>query len=257
MLGVSACSGSPGPTDTVGSAQANLSPTLPGGERLALVRRALESVPLRPDQKIETDRLIVDATARHEELMAARLALGRTIAGQLRAGGIDRSVVERELGAFKIAASTVRTADIAALGRLHDVLDAQQRNKVADALEDGLSAGHGHHGKLHSMRQWATELGLTDTQITRIMASMPGEVSRGDEAGRANRRWGRGALRATLEAFRGDRFAVDDNVTEALTHAGERRAGKVLDALVAATPVLTPDQRELAAQRILAQGAAL
>jgi Spy/CpxP family protein refolding chaperone len=256
-LAISACSGSPGPTDTVGSAQAKLSPALPGGERLGLVRRALESVPLRPDQKTETDRLILDATTRHERLMTARLALGRTIAGQVRAGVIDRSVMEHELDAFKVAAREVRIADIAALGRLHDVLDAPERSKLVDALEDGLSAEHGRHGKLRSMRQWATELGLTDTQIARIMASMPAEVGRGEEPGRANRRWGREALHATLEAFRGDRFTVDENVTGALTHSSERRAGKVLDALLAATPVLTPAQRELAAQRILAQGTLL
>jgi Spy/CpxP family protein refolding chaperone len=254
-LAICACSGSPGPTDTVGSAQASLSPNVPGGARLALVRQAVESLPLRPDQKIEADRLVSEATARHEGLIAARLALGGTIAAQVRAGVVDRPLVEHELDAFKAAMMEVRAADIAAFGRLHDVLDAGERSKLVDALEDGLGAAHGPRGKLHSMQKWVKDLGLTDTQIARIMAAMPGEMSRRGDLSHANGRGGRGALRATLEAFRGDRFAIDESVTGALTHASERRSGKVLDALLAATPVLTPDQRELLAQRILAHEA--
>ena len=65
-----------------------------------------------------------------------------------------------------------RAADRVALGRLHDILDKDQRNQFVDAVEDQFKHRmHGRPGMQHA-KQWAADLNLSDQQRDQIRSSL-------------------------------------------------------------------------------------
>src|SRR5262245_41293683 len=103
--------------------------------RLRRLGEALGEVPLAPAQRAEIEKLAAAADARHQTVATARQALATAVAAQVEAGKIDRAALEPHVAAWADAWSKARTADAAAVERLHAVLNPSQRDDLVDALK--------------------------------------------------------------------------------------------------------------------------
>ena len=156
------------------------------------------------------------------------------------------------------AANAVRPADRQAFETLHGLLDANQRAAFADAMESKAQPSAGKSG--HSMmKEWARDLNLTDDQRSQIKDAM-----RASSASHAGQRHHDESAephahgKALLEAFRGDRFVMDEVApTRDAAHMVTRMSGHMIGMLETALPILTAEQRTLAAQKIRAHVEAL
>ena len=109
---------------------------------LQFIRNALSKVTLRADQQPVVNALTQEAEARHANVNQARLAFRGALADQVQAGRIDRAALKPSTDALLSAIDQTRSLDRAALVRLHDTLDKNQRNQFVDALEAEFR-GHG------------------------------------------------------------------------------------------------------------------
>jgi hypothetical protein len=221
------------------------------------VAEALSEVPLRPDQRSQIEQLAADADARHASVEAAHKDLMLAVAAQVEAGQIDKTALQPKIDAAVAAFEGVRPADRAALEKLHAILDAQQRTEFVEALQAKMADAHEHHEGRQKMQEWATYLQLTDDQKSQIhdmmrqrfaaMRAEHGEHAHGDpmEHGEHGR---------MLEAFKGDQFDMDQVAPPVDAHlAATKMSDHMIGFLQSVLPVLTPQQRSLAAQKIRAQ----
>jgi Spy/CpxP family protein refolding chaperone len=230
-----------------------------------LIGDALGDVPLTTPQRAELEQLATDAEARHASARAAGKDMMIALAGQVEAGAIDRGAIKAKVDAIAAALSAAQPADRAGFQKLHDILQPDQRVAFVDAFEARAKerfAGGGEAGPAAKggsgkgmMRQWALDLALTDAQKEQIKAALE---QRRPEAGAEG---GHGPAhpmmeaakraRNLLEAFKQDRFVLDEvapprDVGRMAARASERFVGLA----EAALPILTPQQRTIAAQKI-------
>jgi len=263
-VGSVACSGQVENTNPQTSASA-LSKAPIGANTHGLVKmvgEALGEVALRPDQRTELEKLATTADARHVALTGNRKELMLAVADQIEKGSIDRAALQPKIDLVVGDMEKARPDDRADLARVHAILDPDQRNAFVDALEAKFKAKKdefkGHHG-MAGMKQLGEELKLTDDQRSQIKDVMKAGMKEHAEGGPSWRDKSGSPLPApligggkkTLEAFRTDKF--DANVdapnvdTKAMAEKGTTRmigfAEKVL-------PILTPEQRKLAADKI-------
>ena len=141
-------------------------------------------------------------------------------------------------------------ADRAAFEQLHAILGPDQRVAFVDAVQAHMGQHRGEmHGK-HPLHELAAQLGLSDDQKAQIMAAMPQHHGEGrppmrDMAGAKHHG------EQVMQAFKQDRFVFDE-VAPAQDVSGHvaRMSDHVLSLAEVALPVLTPDQRKLAAQKL-------
>lgn len=238
-----------------------------------LIGDALGDVPLTASQRTELEQLAVDAEARHTGARAAGRDMMLALAAQIEAGSIDRGALQPKLDALVAALSAAQPADRAAFERLHQILTPDQRTAFADALEvrvhdrmrghdgphdggQGMAGGHGRH----PWKQWADDLGLSDGQRAQIRAALEqqaGGADRGSGDHRGPPPWMDGGMDGArrgaklLEAFKQDRFVLNEvapprDIAKQTAGASEH----FLKVAQAALPVLTPQQRTLAAQKL-------
>jgi Spy/CpxP family protein refolding chaperone len=216
---------------------------------------ALGEVPLRVDQRAQIEKLAADADGRQVAIRTARHALIGALADQVAAGQIDRAALQPRIDAIGAAALGAQTADRAALTQLHTILDASQRSLFVDALENrvhGHFHGHGHMGKMDWKDRWA-ELNLTDAQVSQIQEILHDSFS----AHHGEWKGGLDRGKNMLEAFRADAFAIDQ-VAPAMDVQAKtaEMTGRFIDIAQRVLPILTPEQRTLAAQKLHARAAA-
>jgi Spy/CpxP family protein refolding chaperone len=235
---------------------------------LHAIAQAFDKVAITPAQRTEIEKLFKDAEARHAQAKtgseAARKELLLALAAQVEQGKIDRAALAPKIEAASGPWLATRTADFAALDRLHAILTPLQRGALVDALEDehpgrGEHRGRGH-GKARGKAQhhahdraarWADELALTDAQKDQIKDALRAERGKGKQ-GEHGAREPRQHLGRTLQAFREDRFVAAE---AAGTGAGQAKAAhepseRTIRFMEIAVPVLTPAQRTLAAQKL-------
>src|SRR5688572_12772534 len=174
LLSLAACSGSGATTTSNPPEPAKPAATAATAAAatgwVGMLERALGEVNLRPEQKTEIDQMIRAAEARHAGVKEAGQGLKTAIADQLDSGSYDRAKLDREVGALEAALQKTSSADVAALARLHAVLDANQRNLLVDALEGELTdhkrdgKGRGRRGGMFKAKKWAVDLALSDDQ---------------------------------------------------------------------------------------------
>lgn len=231
------------------------------GMHFHLIKQALDKVALRPDQKAIVESLASEAKTRREPVKAARVALMNALADQVAAGKIDRAALKPAMDQVSAAIEQTRPQDRTAFVRLHDLLTPTQRNQFVDALEAQFQGGHQHHGDgggggggFGRLRAWAEDLKLTSDQRDQIRSAMKAQFQGQHQAHREE--WGkaREAGRALIESFRQEQFAIPDNAPGAAdpAHAAERME-RLLSIATIAVPVLTPEQRNVAAQKLRAQ----
>jgi Spy/CpxP family protein refolding chaperone len=249
-----------------------------------VVGDALGEVPLRPEQRTEIEKLAQDAEARHVPIAEKRKTVALAFADQVEKGAIDRTALQPSIDAMTADMEKAQAGDRAAIGRLHAILDPEQRGAFVDALERAFKAKHGEHGAhggkhggFAKMKALADDLKLTDAQKTQIHDIMrdsfkegmkahrhPSGATGGDEGGPSwhVRRGGEhGEAREHhgkhgLEAFREDKLDLDKTVptrdTKAMTAFGANHATSVAEKVL---PILTPEQRKIAAEKLRAAAA--
>jgi Spy/CpxP family protein refolding chaperone len=225
----------------------------PEVSHVTFIREALSKVSLRPDQRTIVDQLGREAEARHEPIRAARAALQAALADQVAAGKIDRAALKPQIDALTQAIEQSRAVDRVAIGRLHDILDKDQRNQFVDAVEDQFkNRMHGRPG-MHHAKQWAADLNLSDQQRDQIRASLQARFQGQRDSMKEQMHSMRERGKQMLDSFRQDQFTPDPNLLS--RDRIEHGVARMIDFAETALPVLTPEQRQIAAQKIRTRGA--
>ncbi|MGD0053709.1 MAG: Spy/CpxP family protein refolding chaperone, partial [Vulcanimicrobiaceae bacterium] len=240
-----------------GGAQANVSQ--PGATRapvapstssdIKVFTEALSDVPLTGAQRGEIDHLAADADGRHASIAEARKALELALADQVDAGHVDRGALQPKIDAIVAAVQATQAPDRAAFERLHAILDPDQRVAFVNALEAHIHdrVGEVRHGG--PMREWADALKLTDDQQSRIRVMMKDEMEKSHPMKEAMHHAERGAK--ILGAFKADRFVFDEVAPQQDLHERVTTGvDRFLDLANQVLPLLTPEQRTAASQRL-------
>jgi len=237
---VTACSGATEPPAQTSASAMSKAPVAAGAHGpVKRIGEALGEVSLRPDQRAAIEKLAEDAEARHAPLAEDRRALMLALADQIENGTLDDAAIAPKLAKAKADFERVRVADREAIGKLHDLLDAEQRGAFVDALEAKLRASHGGYEGMSKLKGLADEMKLTDAQKAALRSSIR-------EGMREHFKAKHGGGKRALEAFREDKLDLDrvaPPVDLADTDHMRALAAKVL-------PVLTPEQRKIAADKL-------
>lgn len=268
---VVACGGSVEAPQTAGTTKAPVGSNTHGFVKVA--GEALGEVPLKNEQRTELEKIAADADQRHASMADGRKELANAIADQIEKGTIDRAALQPKIDRVVADFEKVRPADHAAIARVHAILDAEQRNAFVDALEKKLHEarehheGKGPHGGFGHMMKMADELKLTEAQRDQIKTVLmearkehkaDGEHAEHGERGRhhrdgakAHRGGPHGKGPHGLEAFRSDTF--DANAAGPQGDMKERAAQgttRVVGIAEKILPILTPEQRKIAADKL-------
>ena len=241
--------------------------------RLQLVADAFADVPLRPAQRSEIESLMSAASARQAKMAPIHKDFMGTLAEQIEKGAIDEAVLQAKVDAGIAAHRPLAAEDRKAAERAHAILDADQRTALVDALEAkrherfgkfvAAAAGaggppdqakapdHGPPGPFAMMK----ELNLTPEQKAKIFealkAEMPIGAAFGGHDGPPNAEHARHHGGKILEAFKSDRFVLDELAPQAdMEKHLKMGAEHAVRFAKAALPVLTPEQRTTAAKMI-------
>ncbi len=271
IVPLAACSGATGTADPpVTASSTTTAPlTVSVHGQAKRVADALATVPLRADQRVTIEQMAKDSETRMEPARKARGDLMTAIADQVQAGTIDRTALQPKIDAVAAAHQAAQPGNRAAFEKLHDLLTADQRLAFVNAME-AEHGGQQHQGQREGMRgrmnQWATDLGLSQDQQDQIKTKMQarwqahfaGTVTGADPTNAvqdghmmAEGHKMHAQYKAMLEAFKGDTFKMDQ-VAPAQDHheMANGMAGHMLGMLETALPVLTADQRNIAANKV-------
>jgi len=266
------CGGSVEQPQTQASA-ASKAPVAPQTHGMVkLIGDALGEVALRPDQRTELEKLAVAADQRHAAMAGGRKELMLAVADQVEKGAIDRSALQPKIDRIIADLEKGRPDDSAALARVHAILDPEQRNAFADALESKFKGGHrggkhhggekgekGEHGGpmrgMHAMKQLAEDLKLTDDQKSQIKDALK-SAHEGHSFREMRENMGQG--KRALDSFRSDKFDATAAAppAEKLRERAATGTGRMLGVVEKVLPILTPEQRKLAADKLRTMAAA-
>ena len=248
-LSLSACSSGAEAGPAVAAAQ-GVSEDPTEVAHFGLLREALDKVSLRADQKAQIDQLAAAAKARHEGVRAAHAALRGAIADQILAGKIDRAALKPQIDALLASVDQTRPDDRQALVQLHDLLDAKQRGELVDAVESSFkSRMQEHHGR-GGPQKWAADLNLTGAQREQIKAAVHDQFQQNGGAMREQWRGAHEQGRRLLQSFREEKFTLDGAAPLFGRDKIEHGVDRMLDLATVALPILTPEQRAIAAQKV-------
>jgi Spy/CpxP family protein refolding chaperone len=255
-LALTGCGAAVDAPETAGATRAPVAQNAKG--RVRLVGDALGEVALRPEQRAEIEKLAADADARHATVDAAKQSAADALAAQVELGAIDRAALQPKVDALVAATAGARAADQAAIQRLHDLLDADQRGELVDAVRDRLDEKKAEHkgGKFARMHAMAEEIGLTDDQKARIYevvsAKRSADKARGDKS-RGDKSWrgGKGKIDGMLDSFESEEFTTSGQRTpDEIRAKVQKRSERILGTVEAVLPILTAEQRKLAAAKL-------
>ena len=277
---VVACGGSVEAPQTAGLTKAPVGQSTHGFVKVA--GEALGEVPLKSEQRTELEKIATDADQRHASMADGRKELTNAIADQIEKGTIDRAALQPKIDRVVADFEKVRPADQAAMARVHAILDAEQRNAFVDALEKKMHEARGEHHKggpgghgFGHMMKLADELKLTDAQRDQIKTVMmeahkehakdakehgehvggegPGGRGGHHRDGHKAHHGGPGGGKHGLEAFRDDKWeptagGPHGDSKERVAQGTTRMLGLAEKIL----PILTPEQRKIAADKLRA-----
>lgn len=232
-----------------------------------MVGEALGEVSLRPDQRVELEKLASAAEARHVAMHDGRKELALAVADQIEKGSIDRNGLQPKIDRVVAEIEKARPEDKQAFARVHAILDNEQRNAFVDALEAKFKHG-GHHGKgkhgpkgeniggeehhgfkgHHGMKQLAEDLKLTDDQKDKIKDVFKAQVHAQNGPSFKDMHERMSAGKKSLDSFRTEKFDAD-GIAPPIDKA-KAGSGHFLDVAEKILPILTPEQRKIAADKI-------
>lgn len=254
---------------TSGLSTGPLSVTVHG--RAKAVVDALAQVPLRTDQRTAIEQLATDTEAKSAPVRKAREELMVAVADQVQTGTIDRTALQPKIDAVATSWEAARPSERAAFERLHAILNADQRAALVTALQAKTDAHAGHGEHMQHMQRWVSDLSLTPDQQDQIRAKLAdkwrqhavqdataagsgadsAQVAGGQLQGIMRHRAMRAQQQKMLEAFKGDTFSMDAVAPPQDVHAGaSEMSGRMLEMAEAVLPILTPEQRTLAAAKL-------
>jgi Spy/CpxP family protein refolding chaperone len=258
FLVLAACGGSVEQPQTSSSAASKAPVAANGHGAVKIVGEALGEVALRPEQRTEIEKLAADAETRHAPLADGKKQLMLTFADQVEKGAIDRAALQSSIDKVMADLEKSRNDDRAAIARLHDILDKQQRNDFVDALEKSFKGKHGFRGEggppgkaFGHMHQLADELKLTDDQKDKIKDVFKDAWHDGRKHEKHGGWHGHREGKHALEAFREDKLDLDKVAPpmdlKAMANDGVDRVSKIAGQIL---PILTPEQRKIAADKL-------
>ncbi|HEY3822030.1 MAG TPA: hypothetical protein VGL81_32915 [Polyangiaceae bacterium] len=219
---------------------------------LKLAGEALGDVPLTASQRAAIEKLATDTDARHVEARAARKDLVLAIAAQVQAGQIDRAALQPKIDALVAGLQKAQPADRAALEQLHAILTADQRTAFVDAMEARVGERVGHVREKRPLQQWAEDLGLTEDQRSQIKDAMKAQWKAASQ-GHDGAPWAHAKEHGAkvMSAFKQDRFVMDEvSPAKDVAAKAQKMSDHMLGVAQAALPVLTAQQRVIAAQKL-------
>jgi Spy/CpxP family protein refolding chaperone len=220
---------------------------------LKVIGDALGDVPLTASQRAAIEKLASDADARHADSRAALKDLMLTVATQVQAGQIDRSALQPKVDALVAAFAKAQPADRAALEQLHALLTPEQRTAFADALEARIAERISQVHDKHPLKQWAVDLQLSDQQKAQIKDALSQRWQGMAQGSHDGPPWAEARHQGAkiISAFKQERFVMDEVAPRAdLGTKAQKMSDRFLGMAEAALPVLTPQQRALAAQKL-------
>jgi len=220
---------------------------------LKLAGDALGDVPLTASQRTAIETLATATEARHVDDRAARKDLVLTLAAQVQAGQLDRAALQPKIDALVASLQKAQPADRTAFEQLHAILTADQRTAFVDAMQARIGERVGKAFEKHPLKQWAEDLGLTEDQRSQIKDALKQQWQASAQGHDGAPPWAEAKERGAkvMTAFKQDRFVMDE-VSPAMDVAAKARkmTDHMLGVAQVALPVLTPQQRAIAAQKL-------
>jgi Spy/CpxP family protein refolding chaperone len=214
-----------------------------------LIEEALDEVQLRPEQKSEVAKMKVEAEKRHAPVRAAKNELLKAVADQIEKGKLDRCALAPAIKALASAKAEAHPEDRAAFEHLHSILDPEQRATFVDALRRHWESHRKTLEPAALAERMGKDLSLSADQKESLEKIFTGvhEIREAQPWYAAHReRWTK-----ILDAFKGDRFVVDEvapmgDVAAHTTAKVEHRlwAGEAI------LPVFKPEQRKAIADKM-------
>lgn len=218
-----------------------------------VVGDALGEVPLRTEQRSELEKIAQAAEQRHAATAEGRKELALAIADQIEKGSVDRAALQPKIDRVVSDFEKLRPEDKAALARVHAILDKEQRSAFVDALEHGFKGKHrDHNAGFMKMKAMAEELKLTDEQKAKIFEVVKESRGHHDWSAKAkeHHRGGPHGGKRALESFRGDTFDAEAVMPAPSKEKIAEGSVHFLGAAEKILPILTPEQRKIAADKI-------
>jgi Spy/CpxP family protein refolding chaperone len=222
---------------------------------IKVLGEALGDVPLTAAQRSAIEQLATDAEARQAASRTARHDLIVALAAQIEAGRVDRAALQPRVDALVAAHQATQPADRAALEQLHALLGPDQRTAFVDAVEARVSQRMGAMHDKHPLAKWAADLGLTEDQKSQIRDAMKQRFQAMHAEGGFHGKppWAEGHHQGAkvMEAFKQDRFVMAEVAPpQDLAAKATAMCDHMLGVAEVALPVLTPQQRTIAAQKL-------
>lgn len=218
---------------------------------LSTIADAFAEVPLRPAQRTEIASLVSAANDRHVKAQPAHKDVMLALADQVEKGNIDEAALQTKIDAAKAQMTSVAAEDRKAVQRVHDMLDADQRTALVDALEAKRHERFGSHEGQHEGRMghmggfgmMGKELNLSADQKAKIHEAMQADMKSYKAQGDVKHE--RGQHANPFDAFKADTFDVEKAFP---AHEGDRMMGGAIHFAKVAVPILTHEQRTTAAK---------
>jgi Spy/CpxP family protein refolding chaperone len=219
----------------------------PGGI-VQFLDQALGGISLRPEQSEALKELGHEVDAKVASVDKAKREFLDALADQIQSGHLDEDALEPAIQKVDEAVQTVAPAVHAALQKIHDTLDADQRKEFVDRFRGELKQMEAKTEPKAKIDEMAKELALTEDQKDKIGAVLEQDLK---PSGEMRDRFGK-----LLDAFASDKFSVDDVLPRG--HVAEH-VDKMLHRMVnvasQVNDILTSEQRQKAAE-LLRQKAA-
>ncbi len=214
-----------------------------------LLGQALADVTLRADQRTMVDAIKKEAGLKHAAVKKTKKIVLETLAAQIGAGKFDRAAMQQSVDEMMLATMEEAKAHRIALDKLHALLDKTQRAQLATAIDARLTADtDDKHAIREEMRRLVDVLKLTPDQRKKVASFFKDQNKDDSEHGvQAKER-----EHKMLEAFKGDKYDADKVLPmSAVRSHAQQEVARLLSVVQHILPVLTPEQRAIAAEMLL------
>jgi Spy/CpxP family protein refolding chaperone len=225
-----------------------------GGVTL-FIAMSLDTLGVSPEQHAAVEKIRTDLHARMESARLAEQNLLTSLADGAAAGSVDATKVDAAIVQLNVAVASVHDGSADALDALHAVLTPAQRAALVDKVESHWAVWRSAnvddpvHPAADQLAAFAADLDLTPDQVDRMRAALGATTK---AAPQFDPQPITTHLRAFGDAFRSETFQARALTTasDANTHLVGWGAARLAHFVETVSPLLTPEQRALLAQRL-------
>jgi hypothetical protein len=208
-----------------------------------LVGDAISSLCLSAADRPAVDQALENLTARSAAVSQAKQDLLLALADALESGSMDECATEEKIDAWAAVASGVATGIGSDLAQIHDVLDAGERQELADALASGIEQQREQAASGAWMDELAENLELSPEQVGQIKDVVKGFAPEIEAESAAHAK--------AIDALRGEVFTPGEAIpSETVSTQTKKRADRMVAFTEALIGILTPEQRARAAEAL-------